>query len=108
MRATELVIDWEKTLGSNLLATDVREAWQYVDGKKTEKLAGWAIECASPRMRLDKVVVKVLSRNKPFEIVEGDPVSVKFSGLSGKVYFDFRSGQLKESITATSVTVLDE
>lgn len=108
MRASDLVIEWENTLGENLLATDVREAWQYVDGKKTERLAGWSIECASPRMRLDKIVVKVLSRNKPFEIVDGEPVSVKFSGLSGKVYVDFRSGQLKESITAESVIVLDE
>lgn len=108
MRASDLVIDWEDSLGENLLATDVKESWQYVDGKKTERLAGWSIECACPRMRLDKVVVKVLSKNKPFEIVNGDPVSVKFSGLSGKVYVDFRSGQLKESITAESVTVLDE
>ena len=108
MRATELVIDWEKTLGSNLLATDLREAWQYVDGKKTERLAGWSVEVASPKMMLDKVVVKVLSQNKPFEIVEGDPVSVKFSGLSGKVYVEFRTGQLKAIITAESVTVLDE
>lgn len=108
MKASDLVINWEDSLGDNLLATDVREAWQYVDGKKTERLVGWSIEIASPKMMLDKVVVKVLSKNKPFEIVDGEPVAVKFSGLSGKVYVNFRTGQLQASITAQGVAVLDE
>lgn len=108
MRASDLLINWSDTLGDSLLATNIRETWEYVDGKKTERLVGWSIECACPRMRLDKVVVKVHVKNKPFDIVDGEPLSVEFSGLSGKVYVDFRSGQLKESITAESVTVLDE
>jgi len=111
MRLNDLVVDWEETIGNdlgNLMAVDIREAYIWADGKKTDKLEGWNVEVVCPRLKFDKITIKISSRMQPFEIAEDEPILVKFVELKGKAYLDYKSGQVKFALTAEDVKVLDD
>ena len=110
MKLTDLVIDWEKSLGENLMAVDIQESYLWTtDGKRSNKADGWNVEVVCPALKFDKQKIKVIgSRTQPFEIVNNEPITVKFIGLNGKAYNDYKTGQIKFAITAEDVTVLEE
>ena len=111
MKLSDLSINWEETIGNdlaNLMAVDMREAYIWgADGKKTDNLEGWNVEVVCPKLKFDKITVKVRSKIQPFEIPDGEPILVKFIGLSGKAYLEYKSGQVKFAITAENVDVLE-
>lgn len=111
MKISDLIIDWDRSIGNdldNLMCVDLREAYAWQDGKKTDILDGWYCEIVSPKLKFDKVLVKVLSKTKPFEMKEDSPIIVKFHGLTGKAYINYRTNEFASTLTANSVEIIEE
>ena len=111
MQLSDLVIDWNETIGRNLMAVESKPVYAWVDGKKTDVIASYAISVVAPRMKFDKITVKIPNTGKvplEFSDEEPEPIGCEFHGLTGKAYMDYKTGSVKFSISADSVEVVEE
>lgn len=109
MQLSDLVIDWKKTVGENLSAVEIKEIYQYdSNNKKTSNILGYGVVVIAPKLKFDKITVKVLCKEKPFELEDGDLVPVYFENINGKAYLDYRSNEVRFSLSAENVFVIEE
>ena len=93
MKMSDLVIDWDETLGNNgtLMAVETTWAYKYENDKKTDEIIGLNVACVVPKLKFDKVTVRVMGLVKVPEglAILDNPKLVQFDGLDGKIYLDY-------------------
>ena len=101
IKAQDLVIDVTKTLGTNLLLTDISPTYKRENGKVTEEIEGFRYIVASEHLGLEKVGVKILGRQL-IEKPEGLE-KVVFEGLTLTAYII--DGKLVVSAIAAGISL---
>lgn len=94
LKLTDLKID-AKSLGEVFILADIRPAYEYKDGEKTEKLIGYTYYTVLPAHRMERVGIKVL--NKPCLLdIEQDEIpigrQINFNGLEVGTYYSKVNG----------------
>lgn len=114
MTVENLVVDWNLSLhnakqGGALIAVGIREAYEYVGSRRTDRITGYYVEVVDTLNRFEKTEVKVMTAEKPFEITDsGEYLSVFFVGLKGKLFMDYNTKSVRFSVTADSVQILND
>ena len=105
MKIYDLVIDIPKTLGVNLLATsEGHPYYEYTEGVKTDKIAGYQYEIMAERLNYDKVTVKIAGQAESAITYSGELIPVRFENLTGKAWTDYKNGsEIRLSLTATAI-----
>lgn len=88
MNLLSIVIDSEKTVGNNLLLTDIRPYYEY-DGnnQRLDKISGYKYEVTLPERKFEKISVKI-SGNQRVSLDEScDYLPVVFEDLQLKLYW---------------------
>lgn len=83
-KASDIIIDANKTFGSKLWLVDVAPSYEYKDGVKTDVIKGYKYTIALPERNLEKISVKIPGKqlvNQPEGYVE-----CKFTNLEAGVY----------------------
>lgn len=83
-KASDIVIDANKTFGSKLWLVEVAPYYEYKDGEKTNTVSGYKYTVALPERNLEKVGVKIAGAqlvDQPKGYVE-----CKFTNLEAGVY----------------------
>ncbi|MCR4960571.1 MAG: hypothetical protein K6A74_03885 [Lachnospiraceae bacterium] len=100
-----------KEADGRAILNDIRPGYEYVDGKRTEKITHIKVEIVIPSKRYTKLVVKVKDLKQPITSEElkqlrgNKDVYVRFKNLTGSVYTN-PSGDQLVSARADSVEVL--
>lgn len=110
MKLDVIVVDWEATIGQPILAVDLIESYVWTNGKRTDVQDGWTLTVLVPQMKFDKLNIKIKTKKKPqiFEKNEDGPVPVRLTGLTGRLYQDYRNNEIRCSLTADEVEVCEE
>lgn len=105
MKLNNLEIDITKTLGENLLATsEGHPYYEYSEGIKTDKVAGFQYEIMAEKLNYDKVTVKIAGQTESAITYSGDLIPVRFENLTGKAWTDYKNGgEIRLSLTATAI-----
>lgn len=107
---SNLVVDLEETTGNIRaelsLVAEPRLAKLYVDKKPTDKIDGVVYIVISPSLEYDKISIKVKETTPSVEFT-GKPVRVHFTNLDGKLWQDFHTNEIKISLTADSIEVVE-
>lgn len=94
------------TNGGRMILTGVRQAYEYVNGKRGDKVIGLRVDVVLEKNNYDSLTVKVSnpvdSLSAVLENADG-PVYVTFEGFSARVYV--MNGQADVSAKATAVRV---
>ena len=83
-KASDIIIDANKTFGSKLWLVEVAPYYEYKDGEKTNTVSGYKYTVALPERNLEKVGVKIAGAqlaDQPKGYVE-----CKFTNLEAVVY----------------------
>lgn len=80
MNTRNVVIDADKTIGRNPVLTDVKVAYAYVNGQRTDEIEGFRYEVALPDRGFDKLVVKIDGEQQIEKPIDNYP-TVSFDGL---------------------------
>ena len=97
MKLDVIVVNWEATIGQPILAVDLAESYVWTNGKRTDVQDGWTLTILVPQMKFDKLTVKIKTNKKPqiFEGNEDAPVPVRLTGLTGRLYQDYRNNEIE-------------
>ena len=94
----DIIIDAIATLGDKLLLVGINPAYEYKDGKQTEHIVGYKYQIASPRLKYDKVNIKVEGKQLVEMPVAGyvevsltEPEIYGFTNREGKLQFAGRA-----------------
>ncbi len=88
----------------------VTMAFEYADGVKTDKAAGFAYECLAEKNLYEKFVVKVsdiiqvVTQEQLAEAKE--PIYISFTDFAGKFYFSERTKSWELSCKATKAQIV--
>lgn len=104
MKLNEVIFSFEKTFGDLMLIGTPKEVFRYVDGKKTEELEAIGYPVISTKL-WEKFVVKV-NEKTPSVTFEKKPIPVIFTNIDAKLWQDFKSNDIKVSVTADSIEPL--
>lgn len=88
-----------RSLGSKLLLVDVRPAYEYQEGKRTDRIVGYRYEIVLPDKGFEKLAVKIegpQQMDKPDGYAE-----VVFDGL--EIYAYVSGGQIQVGARATGI-----
>lgn len=95
----DLTID-PKSLGAKLLLVDVRPAYEYQDGRRTENITGYRYYIALPDKGFEKLAVKI---EGPQQLDKPDGYAeVVFDGL--EIYAYVSGGQIQVGARATGIS----
>lgn len=88
MNLLNLVIDSAKTVGHNLLLTDIRPFYEY-DGnnQRLDKISGYKYEVTLPERKFEKIVVKITGNQRVNMDDSCDFLPVIFDDLQLKLYW---------------------
>lgn len=112
MDLKNLVIDWNASIHNcqdaekSLVATNVKPVYEYENKRKTEKIVGYSITLVDFLNEFEKYQVRIDGQEKPLIIPEGNYIPVYLRNLTGKLYTDFASGEVKVSLRADAVELL--
>lgn len=84
MNIRDLRID-PASLGKRKFLVDVRPAYEYKDGKRTDTVTGYRYEIALPDRAMDKLSVRIDGEQKMLPPEEGF-IEVEFTGLEIGMY----------------------
>ena len=73
------------SLGAKKLLVDVLPAYEYKDGKRTDKITGYRYEVALPTHNLDKIGVKIDGEQR-MEAPKDGFIEVEFANLEVNAY----------------------
>ena len=94
----DLVID-PKTLGTKLLLVDVRPAYEYQEGKRTDRIVGYRYEIVLPDKGFEKLAVEI---EGPQQLDKPDGYAeVAFDGL--EIYAYQQNGTIAVGARATGI-----
>lgn len=107
MKTSDLKVDLPKTIGDELILVDKpRPVFSYENGKRTDTVEAMGYPTVSSKT-WDKYLIKVKETVPSVEFTD-TPIKVAFTNLEGKVWYDFKSNEIKLSITADSISVVAE
>mgnify|MGYP000124727882 FL=1 len=88
MNLLNLVIDSAKTVGHNLLLTDIRPFYEY-DGnnQRLDKISGYKYEVTLPERKFEKISVKIAGNQRVSMDDSCDYMPVVFDDLQLKLYW---------------------
>lgn len=97
-------IDMDATLASGtvLLIEKPRVYENYNEGVKTGP-AGLAYHCLCEGLNFEKLTIKVPGSTVPQVEYNDEPIPVTFEGLEGRLWKDFKGGEIRLSVTAKSI-----
>lgn len=97
-------VDMDATLESGmvLLIEQPRVYEGYNEGVKTGP-AGLAYHCLCEGLNFEKLTIKVPGSTVPQVEYNDEPVPVTFEGLEGRLWKDFKQGEVRLSVTAKGI-----
>ena len=95
-----LTID-NNSLGAKMLLTEIRPAYIYENGKKTDKISGYRYDVALPKHGLEKLSVRI-DGDQQMQPPEDGFIEVGFSGLVVRAYI--KDGVAMFTATATGIS----
>ncbi len=101
LNISDLEVD-VRSLGEEMLLTDVKPVYEYQDQKRTDKLIGYAYTVALAAHKYADLTVKI-SGEKQIELA-GDSMPVHFDGLKVHAYKSYRDGEVYFSATADKIS----
>ena len=106
---SDLKVNSDETTGNSRaelsLVTEPRLVKLYVDKKPTDTIDGVVYTVISPALVYEKLTIKVKETAPSVEFT-GRPIRVHFTNLDGKVWQDFRTNEIKLSLTADSIEIV--
>ena len=90
-----------KSLGSDMLLTDVRPTYDYSNGKRSEKVIGYSYTVALVAHKFADLSVKIAGEQQ-IELTS-DAMPVRFEGLLVRAYKSFRDGEVYYSAVADKI-----
>lgn len=93
-------------LGNTLLLVDILPAFEYCDGKKTEKLLGYKYTCAIPKLKMEKINILIEGNTPLIDITNGEEIPMKnviFENLNVTFYLS-QGNFINLKGTATNVS----
>ena len=90
--------------GKEMLVTEVRPYFAYVNNERTDKVEGHKYETVLPSRQFAKLDIKVPGP-KRLEVPAGEFVAARFDGLEVKLYFD-NSNRIQLTAKAQDVHVV--
>jgi hypothetical protein len=111
---TKLKLNIEQLNGGspNVRLMSMREQYEYIDGKRTDKKIGNAYDCILISGGFDKITIKILGEHAfsiPAEQLEANAqhgLDVTIAGFTAKPYRMSGSNNYGLSATATAITLL--
>lgn len=108
MKLNDLVIDYDSSLaGTNYIVDEPKVYEGYKEGVKTGP-EGIIYTVMSEGLNFDKVNIKVAGSLVPITRYEGKPIPVEFDNLDGKVWQDFKTHEIKISLTAKAIHLVGD
>lgn len=101
-------LNWDNFAGSGrAIVTDVKTAYEYKDGQRTDKVVGLKVTVVFPSMRYNDLTVTVADPVDRLSTLldKGDPLYVEFTGFKARIYT--MNGRTGISAKAESVYVVD-
>lgn len=93
-----------ESFGKTFLLVGQSPYYEYVDGKKTDKMLGQGFDVAVVEQGLEKLRVKIPDPGLEVDLGENSMIPVKFEGLKIGFYQDFRhDNQIVLKATATGI-----
>lgn len=96
MDLKEVVIDAQRTLGRDVMLVDVIPAYEYKDGRRTDKVTGFRYVVTMPSHAFEKINVRIDGEKRMEKPV--DYAKVVFDGLEMHLY----RGQDGWNVSATA------
>jgi len=91
-------------LGKTFFLVGQKPYYEYLNGKKTDKILGTAFDVAVVEQGLEKLRVKIPEPGLEFDMKDKIMLSVHFDGLKIGFYQDFRhDNQIVITATATGI-----
>lgn len=118
MELSDIVINWDESIHNTkegtLIAVELKDIYQFDKNTKrfTDRIIGYTVVVVDCLNAFSKSSIRIETNERPSSKIQAgidtkDYCSVFFHGLGGKVYKDFSSGEVRFSITAKSVEVLE-
>ena len=104
MKSNFIKLDMEEMMKGSTLVESPKPIPLYVGGKPTEEMGSVGYSVLLPNCGYEKIVVKIAHTTPAIEF-DGTPVRVEFRNLEGKVWYDYKSNEIKVSATAESIAV---
>lgn len=104
MDIKDIKIDIVKTFGNCMLVENPKEKYAYEEGKKTDKLEAISYPIISTKT-WDKFMAHVKEKTPSLEY-NGNPIPVTFTNAEAKLWQDFRTNEIKVSISADSISAV--
>lgn len=108
LRITDLKVD-VASLGGDFILTDIRPYYEYKDGERTTNLLGYNYSCALPKLKFEKINIKVEQKKPLIDIEEvqiGTNTLVTFKGLTVGSYF--MKGNIHIKANAESIHIRED
>jgi hypothetical protein len=112
MRINDIELDGFQISGNQDsvgIVTDISVGYEYLEGKRTEKITHMKVETVFPNNKYEKIKVKVKDLNLPITAEQleqaGGQKKVKFKNLTGRFY-RANSGDYLLSASADSFEVM--
>lgn len=93
-------------LGKEMMLTRVKEYYEYVDGKRTDRVKGYTYTVALPEQRFALLGVKI-EGEKQMDAPASGYTSVQFVGLNVKLYFD-NNNRVQVTAKASGIRALGQ
>lgn len=96
------------SFGDNFILTDVFPVYEYKNDKRTDRLEGYRYIVAIPKMKFEKIGVKIESDEPLIDLNDdNDGMMVTFENLEIGLYQDFRTKAVGVSAVADSILRAD-
>lgn len=93
-----------RSLGKKMLLVDIAPAYEYKDGRRTDKLVGYRYIVALPEHGLEKIGVRIEDTSPPMEKPDGY-AEVEFTGLKVGLYES--QGHVQITAKATGIHLVN-
>lgn len=93
-----------RSLGQRMLLVDIAPAYEYKDGRRTDKLVGYRYIVALPEHGLEKISVRIEDTSPPMEKPDGY-AEVEFTGLKVGLYES--QGHVQITAKATGIHLVN-
>lgn len=98
----DLVLDTQKTLKNSMVVDEGKPCFKFENGKRGDQ-EGTTYNLLLPMMGYLKNPVKIIGEMVPSISFTGNPIPVTLVEPAISAYQDFRTGEIKLTITATGI-----
>lgn len=109
MKTNQIIVDAQKTLGTNMRITGMREVFKYENGERTNEQDGYRYEVVLLDRSFEKISFKVANNNELFtpEQIENN-IAVKAIKPEISLYPNYSGGEVGVIATAESLVALND